>query len=47
MTKSAPPQAGAYWFVVDEYPMTGSGNVQKFALRQQWQEGKFSEIQSE
>lgn len=43
----SPQKTPRYWFVVDEYPMTGSGKIQKFALRQQWQEGKFSEIQSE
>ena len=30
-----------YWVFVDAYPLTGSGKIQKFALRQQWQDGEF------
>lgn len=30
-----------YWIAVSEWPLTGSGKIQKFALRDQWVEGKF------
>ena len=33
-----------YWFEVEEYPLTGSGKIQKFELRQQWQQGLHQEI---
>jgi fatty-acyl-CoA synthase len=29
-----------YWIEVSEWPMTGSGKIQKFALRDQWVAGK-------
>jgi fatty-acyl-CoA synthase len=40
----SPQKTPRYWFEVDEYPMTGSGKIQKFALRQQWQDGLHREI---
>ena len=30
-----------HWIEVSTWPMTGSGKIQKFALRDQWVEGKF------
>jgi acyl-coenzyme A synthetase/AMP-(fatty) acid ligase len=29
---------------VDEFPLTGSGKIQKFALRKQWENGAHKEI---
>ena len=29
-----------YWLVVDEFPLTGSGKIQKFRLRELWQAGQ-------
>jgi fatty-acyl-CoA synthase len=40
----SPQKTPRYWFEVNEYPMTGSGKIQKFALRQQWQEGLHQEL---
>ena len=40
----SPQNTPRFWFEVDEYPMTGSGKIQKFVLRQQWQDGQHSEI---
>jgi fatty-acyl-CoA synthase len=40
----APHKTPRHWFEVDSYPLTGSGKIQKFALRQQWQEGQHSEL---
>ena len=40
----SPQKTPRYWFEVDEYPLTGSGKIQKFALRKQWEEGQHSEM---
>ena len=40
----SPQKTPRYWFEVEAYPLTGSGKIQKFALRQQWQEGQHTEI---
>jgi fatty-acyl-CoA synthase len=40
----SPQKTPRHWFEVDEYPMTGSGKIQKFVLRQQWMEGLHTEI---
>ena len=40
----APHKTPRYWYQVDEYPLTGSGKIQKFALRQQWQDGQHTEL---
>ena len=40
----SPQKTPRYWFEVAEYPLTGSGKIQKFALRQQWLDGKHIEI---
>ena len=40
----SPQKTPRYWFEVTEYPKTGSGKIQKFALRQQWLDGKHCEI---
>jgi fatty-acyl-CoA synthase len=30
-----------YWIFVNEFPLTGSGKVQKFVLREKWEKGEF------
>jgi fatty-acyl-CoA synthase len=40
----SPQKTPRYWFEVEEYPLTGSGKIQKFALRQQWLDGQHREI---
>jgi fatty-acyl-CoA synthase len=40
----SPQKTPRYWFEVEEYPLTGSGKIQKFELRQQWQQGLHQEI---
>ena len=32
------------WFSVEEFPLTGSGKIQKFKLRDDWQSGKWPEL---
>ncbi len=32
-------QDAAHWFRVDEFPLTGSGKIQKFRLLEQWTSG--------
>ena len=33
-----------HWFVLDEFPLTGSGKIQKYKLRELWQEGAITEL---
>jgi fatty-acyl-CoA synthase len=35
----AAPKAPRYWVFVDEFPLTGSGKIQKFVLRERWLAG--------
>ncbi|HAK53598.1 MAG TPA: feruloyl-CoA synthetase [Gammaproteobacteria bacterium] len=37
----SPQKTPKYWIFVDEWPLTGSGKIQKFVLREQFEEGKF------
>jgi acyl-CoA synthetase (AMP-forming)/AMP-acid ligase II len=37
----AGPKAPRYWVFFDEFPLTGSGKVQKFVLRERWARGEF------
>jgi fatty-acyl-CoA synthase len=38
----AAPKTPRYWIFVDEFPLTGSGKIQKFLLRERWQKGEFA-----
>jgi fatty-acyl-CoA synthase len=40
----SPHKTPRYWFELDVFPLTGSGKIQKFKLREGWQAGAFSEI---
>ena len=40
----SPQKTPRYWFEVEEYPLTGSGKIQKFVLRQQWEAGEHTPI---
>jgi fatty-acyl-CoA synthase len=33
-----------HWFVLGAFPLTGSGKIQKFKLREQWANGELSEL---
>ena len=37
----AAPKAPRYWVFLDAFPLTGSGKVQKFVLRQRWGDGGY------
>ena len=37
----AGPKAPRYWVFLDAFPLTGSGKVQKFVLRERWARGEF------
>ncbi len=43
---SSPQKTPKHWYLMEEFPLTGSGKIQKFVLRQQWEEGKFEEMPS-
>jgi fatty-acyl-CoA synthase len=40
----APHKTPPHWFVVDAMPLTGSGKIQKFKLREQWSKGGMTEL---
>jgi fatty-acyl-CoA synthase len=40
----APHKTPKQWFAVDEFPLTGSGKIQKFKLREQWVAGEWTEL---
>jgi fatty-acyl-CoA synthase len=40
----APHKTPSQWFEVKEYPLTGSGKIQKFVLRDQWVNGEWHEL---
>jgi len=40
----APHKTPRHWFVVDAMPLTGSGKIQKFKLREQWSKGEMKEV---
>ena len=36
----SPQKTPTKWFAVEEFPLTGSGKIQKFAIREAWQKGE-------
>jgi fatty-acyl-CoA synthase len=40
----SPHKTPTHWFGVDAFPLTGSGKIQKFKLREQWAQGELSEL---
>ncbi|MFK8024688.1 MAG: AMP-binding protein [Ilumatobacter sp.] len=40
----APHKTPKQWFAVEEFPMTGSGKIQKFKLRDDWVDGRWTEL---
>ena len=40
----APHKTPRHWFALDAFPLTGSGKIQKFKLREQWAAGELAEI---
>jgi len=40
----SPHKTPKHWFAVEEFPLTGSGKIQKYKLREQWRDGEWSEL---
>jgi fatty-acyl-CoA synthase len=40
----SPQKTPKNWFLIEDFPLTGSGKIQKFVLRQQWEDGQFTEM---
>ncbi len=40
----SPQKTPTLWFQVGEFPLTGSGKIQKFRLREMWEAGELSEL---
>jgi fatty-acyl-CoA synthase len=43
-SRLAAPKAPRYWVFLTEFPLTGSGKVQKFVLRERWDAGAYAVI---
>jgi len=43
----AAPKTPRYWIFIDAFPLTGSGKVQKFVLRERYLAGEFSALRQE
>ncbi|MFK7830766.1 MAG: AMP-binding protein [Congregibacter sp.] len=41
----SPQKTPRHWHEVNEYPLTGSGKIQKFALREAWQRDEYEAMQ--
>ena len=39
----SPQKTPRQWFELEEFPLTGSGKIQKFVLRQQWEAGEHTQ----
>ena len=39
----SPQKTPTRWYTVDGYPLTGSGKIQKFAIREAWEKGEHSD----
>jgi len=42
----AAPKAPRYWVFVEDFPLTGSGKIQKFVLRERWKNGGVAFVDS-
>jgi fatty-acyl-CoA synthase len=40
----SPQKTPRHWFEVEAYPLTGSGKIQKFALREGWARGEYRDM---
>lgn len=40
----SPQKTPKHWFLVDAFPLTGSGKIQKFRLRELWADGAYEEF---
>jgi fatty-acyl-CoA synthase len=40
----APHKTPKHWFEVGQFPLTGSGKIQKYVLRERWQRGELAEL---
>jgi len=42
--KTLSPENSKNWFLMEDFLLTGSGKIQKFVLRQQWADGRFTKM---
>jgi fatty-acyl-CoA synthase len=40
----SPQKTPKHWYCLEDFPLTGSGKVQKFELRKRWQAGDYTEL---
>jgi len=44
---ASPQKTPKHWFLMAEFPLTGSGKIQKYVLREQWLDGKLVEMREQ
>jgi fatty-acyl-CoA synthase len=44
---ASPQKTPKHWFLMAEFPLTGSGKIQKYVLREQWFDGKLVEMREQ
>jgi fatty-acyl-CoA synthase len=44
---ASPQKTPKHWFLMAEFPLTGSGKIQKYILREQWLDGKLVEMREQ
>ena len=37
----SPQKTPRFWYEIEQFPLTGSGKIQKFALREAWERGDY------
>ena len=45
-SRLAAPKTPRYWVFLSEFPLTGSGKIQKFVLRERWGQGAYDPVDS-
>ena len=40
----SPQKTPRFWYEIEEFPLTGSGKIQKFALREAWERGDYEQM---
>ncbi|MEM9760752.1 MAG: AMP-dependent synthetase, partial [Pseudomonadota bacterium] len=40
----SPQKTPRFWYEIEEFPLTGSGKIQKFALREAWESGAYEQM---
>ncbi len=39
----SPQKTPTKWYTADDFPLTGSGKIKKFAIRESWEKGTYAD----